>query len=106
MLYEFKSRAAGSVIMTDSIGAQALDILGKAGSKGIFTVEQLPAAIRTLEEAIARSKAQMSSAANQPNSETDNEDAQPTVSLAARLLPLTELLQASLKADKEVTWGV
>lgn len=102
MLYEFKSRAAGSVVMTDTVGAQVLDILGKSGAQGIFTVEQLHMAIATLQAQAARSKNQ--APANDDN--TDDPSAEASVSLAARVVPLIELMQRSLKANKEVTWGV
>jgi hypothetical protein len=102
MLYEFKSRVAGSVVMTDSVGAQVLSLLDRAGPKGIFTVEQLPAAIATLQAQAALHKAPPA------NDEDQSGDAvqQPAVSLAARLTPLIELMQRSLQGNKEVTWGV
>jgi hypothetical protein len=104
MLYEFKSRAAGTVVMTDAVGSQAIDILGKSGSQGIFTVAELPGAIARLQAAVAHSK---TISQPTPDADTDtNESAQASVSLAARLTPLIDLMQRSLQGQKEVTWGV
>ena len=45
MLYRFKSQATEDVVMMEGNARQLLDIVGKASSKGIITVDQLPAAI-------------------------------------------------------------
>ncbi len=104
MLYEFKSRAAGTVVMTDAVGSQAVDILGKSGPQGIFTVAELPGAIARLEAAVAHSKTQSQPT---PDPETDtNEAIQASVPLSARLAPLIDLMQRSLQGQKEVTWGI
>src|SRR5690606_42038453 len=53
MIYEFESRATGSVIMTKPVAEWILQIVGKApGAQGIFTVEQMPGAIAALRKAI------------------------------------------------------
>ena len=58
MIYEFKSRAAGTVVMTQGVAENILELIGKSpGPQGVITVEQIPAAIQTLEAAIARSAA-------------------------------------------------
>jgi hypothetical protein len=107
MLYEFKSRAAGTVVMTDLVGTQVLEILEKSGPTGIVTVAQLPAAIAGLQAAATNSKTRSSPAENAMQEPDEHEEsAGQNVSLAARLLPLIELMQASLKARKDVTWGV
>ena len=55
MLFEFKSRATGSVVMTDDVGKKVLPLIGKTPDpKGIITVEQIPAAIAALEAACER----------------------------------------------------
>jgi hypothetical protein len=107
MLYEFKSKATGSVVMTGPVAERLLAIVGKAaGPKGIFTVEQMPAAIAALQTAIDREKA------DAPPPETaDAEQDRPRddprpVSLAQRAWPLIDMLRTAHAADQPVTWGV
>ena len=58
MIYKFKSRAEGDVVMQESNGDQMLRIIGRQPSaQGIITVEQIPAAIAALEAAIATHEA-------------------------------------------------
>ena len=59
MIYKFKSKAAGDLIMLEPQGRRLLDIIGKdAGPKGIITAAQLAAAIAALEAAVAQDEAQ------------------------------------------------
>lgn len=107
MLIIFKSPASGDVIMFGKNGKEMLEVLGKdkEDAKGIFTVEQLPAAIDTLKAAIAADKARQ---ANKEDDE-DEQDVKPGgggVSFFQRAVPLLELLERSLKDKVPVTWGV
>lgn len=110
MIYEFKSRATGSVIMTKPVAEWILKIVGKEpGATGIVTVEQMPAAIAALRKAIDEERATLAeeasgTAAGAPE-ESTGEDAYP-VSLAQRAFPFIEMLEAAHKAGKDVTWGV
>lgn len=46
MLYKFKSKAAGDLIMLEPNGRRVLEIIGKdAGPKGIILPEEMPGAI-------------------------------------------------------------
>ena len=48
MLYKFKSKNTGDVIMLEPHGRQVLEIIGKeAGPQGIILPEQMPAALST-----------------------------------------------------------
>ena len=98
MLYKFKSREAGDVIMLEANGRQILDIIGKqAGAKGIILPDQMPAAIEALEAAIAFEK-------------SGHEDAGVVhpegVGLHQRALPFINMLKMNHKAGQEVVWGV
>ena len=54
MLYKFKSKNAGDVIMLEANGRKILEIIGKdAGAKGIILAEQMPGAIAAIAAAIA-----------------------------------------------------
>ena len=107
MLITFKSKAAGDVLMFGDVAQQLLGVIGKpADGQGIVTVEQLPAAIARLRQAVAQSKAQ----ARPRDEETGSERTPPggeriVVSLAQRAVPLLELFEHSLKAKTPVTWS-
>ncbi|MBS0357159.1 MAG: DUF1840 domain-containing protein [Proteobacteria bacterium] len=107
MLIIFKSPASGDVIMFGKNGKEMLEVLGKDkdDAKGIFTVEQLPAAIDTLKAAIADDKARQAG----KDDDEDEQEAKPGgggVSFFQRAVPLLELLERSLKDKVPVTWGV
>ena len=54
MLYKFKSKATGDLIMLEPHGRQILGLIGKtAEPKGIVEVAELPAAIDALQAAVA-----------------------------------------------------
>ena len=67
MLFEFKSRATGTVVMTGDVGKKVLPLIGKSPDpKGIITVDQMPAAIAALEAACKREKELAAAARNKP----------------------------------------
>lgn len=99
MIYKFKSKASGDVIMLGPNGDQMLRILGREPApKGIIDVEQMPAAIATL-----RAAAQDDAT---PPAQEEDETAGKGVSLHQRLWPVIELLERSLAAKEPVVWGV
>jgi len=97
MLYRFKSKNMGDVIMLEAIGRQILEIIGKdAGPKGIILPEQMPAAIKALEAAIALEE-----------SGDEGEGVVPEgVGLHQRAKPFIDMLQWNIKVGQEVVWGV
>jgi hypothetical protein len=108
MLYEFKSRAAGTVVMTAPVAERLLAIVGKAsGPKGIFTVEQMAPALAALQAAIDEEKATEQAATADPEpTDPDEPPPPPVISLRQRAWPLMDLLRAAQTKGKEVTWGV
>ena len=54
MIYKFKSKAAGDVIMTGPAGDDVLRLMGKAAAaQGIIEAGSMTAAIAALEQAVA-----------------------------------------------------
>jgi hypothetical protein len=98
MIYKFKSKAAGDVIMLGPQGDQLLRLAGREPSRqGIFEVADMPALLSAWQAAIADDEAQASPPA----------DEQPTpVALRQRLWPLMELLRRAHQAEQPVVWGV
>lgn len=108
MLYKFKSHATSDVIMLEPNGRQILQIWGKfeegAPAKGILLPQDMPAAKAALEAAIAHEEAQRAQAALEAQAHSE-ETPVPGVSLRQRAMPLLDMLQRSLKAQKEIVWG-
>ena len=105
MLYKFKSKAAGDVIMLKPAGDHVLRIVGKEpGPRGIVTVAELPTAIAALEAAIHE-------APQAPPHETTKDGdavaaADERVSLRQRAWPLVEMMKEALAGKADVVWGV
>ncbi len=114
MIYQFETRAGGRITYTDVVGAQILHLIGKQpGPRGVITVDEIPAALRALEAAVAREKA-MAAAPNRDlephaTADADREDErakEPVVTLGQRAFPFVDLLKFALKAREDVTWGI
>lgn len=101
----FRSEVGPDVMMFDEVAHRMMDLLGKEHApRGVVSVEQLPAAIAALKDAIARDRAVGKA---QPADDDGEETRAPRpVSLAQRALPLVELLEISLARGKPVTWGI
>lgn len=98
MLYKFKSKDAGDVIMLEANGRRILEIIGKdAGPKGIILPEQMPAAIAALQAAIALEASGDDEAGAVPGD---------GLGLHQRALPFIDMLQRNYKSSHEVVWGV
>lgn len=106
MLYKFKSKAAGDVIMLGPNGDQVLRIIGKGPApKGIIEAPTMPAAMAALEAAIVASetaaKTSTDAAAVQPQAPGADR-----ISLRQRAWPLMEMLKRSHAAAEPIVWGV
>ena len=109
MLYEFKSKATGNVVMTGPVAERLLAIVGREpAARGIFTAEQMPDAIAALQAAIDRERAEPAEPAErvEPDPDTDPREAARPVSLAQRAWPLIDMLRTAHAAKQPVTWGV
>ncbi len=95
MIYKFKSKAAGDVIMLQPHGDQLLRLIGREPSaKGIIEVADMPAAIRALQDAAARADA------------PSGDEAERTVGLKQRVWPMIEMLKRTHAAGEPIVWGV
>ena len=101
MLYKFKSKASGDVIMLGPNGDQVMRIVGREpAAKGIFEVDHMPRLLAALEQAVAADEAARQQAAD--------DEAAPRgdgVSLRQRVWPLVEMLRRSHAAREVITWG-
>jgi hypothetical protein len=104
MLYKFKSKAAGDLIMLEPNGRRMLQIIGKdPGPQGIILPEEIPAAIAALEAAVAKEDADQLAEAKEGKGRKLSAE---HVSLHQRAVPFLDMLRRCEKAGKEIVWGV
>ena len=111
MLYKFKSKAAGDVIMLQPNGQQLLEIIGKHSAsdpslKGILLPEQMPQALSALQAAIEQEEAQRHAAVAQAKAENLPAPHFDAISLRQRALPFMDMVRVCLAAKEAITWGV
>ena len=100
MLYKFKSKNAGDVIMLEGNGRRLLEVIGKdAGPTGIILADQMPAAIKAIQDAIALEE-------SRDEDPGDNAVQGDVLGLRQRAMPFIDMLQRNHKAGTDVTWGV
>ncbi|MBW8758851.1 MAG: DUF1840 domain-containing protein [Burkholderiales bacterium] len=100
MIYRFKSRATGDLIMTQPVGERVLGLIGKdAAPQGIIEVAQMAAAIGALESAVA---------SESPRAAGDDDDGAgkgDRVSLRQRVWPMVEMMKRAMAEKEPITWG-
>jgi regulator of protease activity HflC (stomatin/prohibitin superfamily) len=107
MLFKFKSKAAGDLIMLEPNGRRVLEIIGKeAQPKGIILPEQMPAAVGALEAAIAREEADQKAMAQEAKAKGEPAPRFDGISLRQRAVPFLDMLRRCEKAGQEIVWGV
>ena len=114
MLYKFKSKATGDLIMLEPQGRQILKLIGKeAGPQGIILPAEMLPAITALQEAVVREEAAIQAAREAAQVATNDEqvkqasvDAAKGVTLKQRVVPFIDMLRRAHAEDKDVVWGV
>ncbi len=111
MLYKFKSKAAGDVIMLEPNGRQVLAIIGKDngrdyGAQGILQPAQMKAAATALTAAIGAEELAQKEAVAKAVADGKPAPKFDGVSLRQRAHPMLEILKSSEKAGVDVVWGV
>ncbi|MFY9512205.1 MAG: DUF1840 domain-containing protein [Rubrivivax sp.] len=98
MIYKFKSKATGDLVMLQPQGDQLLRLLGREpAARGIIEVAAMPAALAALEAAVAADET--------PNGD-DDETPGRSISLRQRVWPMVEMLKRALAEQQPVVWGV
>ena len=113
MLYKFKSKATGDLIMLEPQGKHILKLIGKEpGAKGIILPNEMLAAIDALNAAVAHEELAIQAGKDASKGEGDEGVAAPTaegpraISLKQRVVPFIDMLRRAHAEDKEVVWGV
>jgi len=102
MIYKFKSKAAGDVIMLGPNGDQLLQLLGREPApKGIIEVADMAAAIDALNQAVRADEARGGKAAG-----GDEDPGQKGVTLRQRVWPMIEMMKLAQAARHPIVWGV
>jgi len=103
MIYKFKSKATGDLIMLGPHGNQLMALLGREpAAQGIIEVEAMPGALAALQAAIEAEEAPL------PNGDEDADEpaGARAVALRQRLWPMIEMLRRAHAAGEPVVWGV
>jgi len=107
MMYKFKSKAAGDVIMMSPAGDDVLRLIGKApGATGIIEVTAMPAAIAAIEAALAADDAARAQAEKVAAAEGQKLGPREGVTLRQRAWPLAEMMKRSVVEGADIVWGV
>ena len=107
MLYKFKSKAAGDVIMMGPAGDEVLRLIGKgASAQGIIEVTDMAAAIAALEQAVAADERNRAEAESEAKAEGKKLAPREGVTLRQRAWPLVEMMKRSMGEKTEIVWGV
>lgn len=114
MLYKFKSKATGDLIMLEPQGKHILKLIGKEpAAQGIILPSEMLTAIDALNAAVAQEElAHQAVKEAAQNGNVQEAGAAPavdgprTISLKQRVVPFIDMLLRAHAEDKEVVWGV
>ncbi|WP_298835597.1 DUF1840 domain-containing protein [uncultured Piscinibacter sp.] len=107
MIYKFKSKAAGDLIMMGPSGDQVLRIIGKEpATQGIIEPAAMPAAMAAIERAVADEEAARARAEREAEAEGRTLPPREGVSLRQRAWPMIEMMKRAHTAGKDIVWGV
>lgn len=109
MIYKFKSRETGDLIMLAPDAERILALLGKVlKAPGIITLAEIADAKATLQAAaLAASQQAAQNAAEADTNDADNTAKQSSsISLAQRLVPFLAMLDRCQAAKVDIVWSV
>ncbi len=107
MLYKFKSKAAGDVVMLAASGDQVLRILGREPAvKGILEVAAMPTAMQAIEAAVVQDEMARQQAEAEATAEGRSLPPREAVTLRQRAWPLLEMIKRSHASKADIVWGV
>lgn len=107
MLYKFKSKATGDLIMLEPNGRRVLQAIGKdPGAKGIIQPGEMAGAISKLEAAIAQEESEQKAAIDEAKARGEVPPKFDSVSLRQRAVPFIDMLRRAEKEKADVVWGV
>jgi len=107
MLYKFKSKAAGDLILLEPQGKHFLQLIGKAVEpKGIIEAEHMTAAIAALQTAVKTQEQAQAQVVAQAKADGHAPPSFDAISLRQRTKPIIDMLERCHKAGQPIVWGV
>ena len=113
MLYKFKSKATGDLILLEPQGKQILRIIGKdPGVQGIILPNEMLAAIDALQAAVVQEEQAHQAAKDAHKAGLEKGETTPipdgvrSITLKPRVVTFIDMLRRAHAEDKEVVWGV
>jgi hypothetical protein len=107
MIYKFKSKAAGDIIMMGPNGDALLRAIGREPApKGIIEPAACGAAIAAIEQALLADEAARAEAEAEAAARGETLPPREGVGMRQRLWPMVEMLKRAAAANEPVVWGV
>ena len=107
MIYKFKSKAAGDLIMLEPNGDAMLRAIGREPApKGIIEPGAMATAIEAIERSIAADEAERAEAEREAREKGEALPPREGVSPRQRLFPMVEMMRRAMAADEAIVWGV
>jgi hypothetical protein len=101
MIYKFRSKAAGDVLMLGPNGDELLRLIGREpAAQGIIEPSAMPAVLAALQSAAAADDAARSAGSG------GDAGGPAAVSVRQRVWPMVEMLKRAEAAGHPVVWGV
>jgi len=106
MLVTFNTNAYSDITMFGTAAVALLKLMGQSGNvPGAIMVEDLPEALRQLNEGLAKISLEENTEDDDSSSSHDEEDQEATIGLDKRAGPLVSLLEAAIAAKENVMWS-
>lgn len=107
MIYKFKSKASGDIIMMGPTGDALLRALGRAPApKGIIEPAAMASAIAGIEQAVQADEAARAEAEQEAAARGQKLAPRDGVALRQRLWPMVDMLKRCSAAGEPIVWGV
>ena len=107
MIYKFKSKATGDIIMMGPTGDALLRAIGREPQpQGIIEPAAMPAAMLAIEQAVVADEAARAEAEADAAARGERLPAHDGVGLRQRLWPMVDMLKRAAAAGEPVVWGV
>ena len=107
MIYKFKCKAAGDVIMLGPHGDALLRVLGREpAAKGIVEPAAMGAAIEAIQHAIAQDEQERADAEREVAAAGKTLPPRQGVAPRQRMWPMVEMLRRAQAAGEPIVWGV
>lgn len=107
MIYKFKSKAAGDLIMLGPNGDAMLRAIGREPSpQGIIEPAAMAAAIDAIECTIAADEAARAEAEREAREKGEPLPPREGVTPRQRLFPMVEMMRRAIQDNEPIVWGV